>query len=191
MAQQKTSREAILITALQVFRRQGYFNTSIADLGEACGLRKAHFYYYFPGGKEELMREVLAAMLDYTRDRVFALAGAPGPADPRQRLEQMVHKLGRIFMGRPGGCIMANTVVETAGLEPELSFMPLLRQYFDEMTAAFVRIYAARWPEAEARLRAGQAVRGIQGGILLMELYDDESHLTQALRQVMEAWGDL
>ncbi|MEO0971892.1 MAG: helix-turn-helix domain-containing protein, partial [Pseudomonadota bacterium] len=42
-----------------VFREVGYEEASMALLASASGLKKASLYHRFPGGKEQMAREVL------------------------------------------------------------------------------------------------------------------------------------
>ena len=55
---QKITREEILLKTLEVFRQQGYYNTSMSDLATACDLNKSTFYHYFDS-KEALMKVLL------------------------------------------------------------------------------------------------------------------------------------
>lgn len=57
MAIQKADKALIIKKAHQVFREKGYHNTSMADVGKACGLLKGSIYYFH--SKEELMKQVL------------------------------------------------------------------------------------------------------------------------------------
>ncbi|TAE46027.1 MAG: TetR/AcrR family transcriptional regulator [Bacteroidetes bacterium] len=186
MPAQKTSKEAILIAAMQVFRRQGFHHTSIADLAKSCGIQKAHFYYYFPGGKDELMEEVLKAVRQYVRERVLAWAYDES-LSMEERMAKMTEKLGKMFFGVHGGCIMGNTALETSGLMLEPGFLDIVREYFHDTVQALSHLYREAMPEDLARERAMQAVQDIQGGIMLMQLFKDESYLRQALARTRGA----
>ncbi|HEX8657003.1 MAG TPA: TetR/AcrR family transcriptional regulator [Hymenobacter sp.] len=54
---QKITRKELLRTCIQVFRKQGYYRTSIQDLAQATGLTKGVFYHHF-ASKEEIMHTV-------------------------------------------------------------------------------------------------------------------------------------
>lgn len=49
-------RRAVILSAASAFRRRGYHNTSMRDIGEALGLTKAALYYYVKN-KEEILFE--------------------------------------------------------------------------------------------------------------------------------------
>ena len=54
----KTDKETILKDSIALFKLHGYHNTTMAKIGEACGLIKGSIYHYFKS-KEELGLESL------------------------------------------------------------------------------------------------------------------------------------
>ncbi|MEL6135420.1 MAG: TetR/AcrR family transcriptional regulator, partial [Bacteroidota bacterium] len=158
MPTQKTSKDTLIVQAMQLFRRHGYYNTSIGDLSKACGIPKSHFYYYFPNGKEELMTEVVQAVRDYFDQRIFQIAyGASGTSI--EKWSQIRSKLERIFINQQGGCIMGLTALETAFVAQEPKFLPAVKSYFQEMILALTRVFSENEPEETARLLAQRSVQ--------------------------------
>jgi len=51
--------EVIVQKASQLFRQQGYTATSIKQIAKAAGCTNAALYYYFEGGKKEILHEVI------------------------------------------------------------------------------------------------------------------------------------
>ena len=49
-------KRAVILSAASAFRRRGYHNTSMTDIGKALGLTKAALYYYVKN-KEEILFE--------------------------------------------------------------------------------------------------------------------------------------
>lgn len=49
-------KKAVILSAASAFRRRGYHNTSMTDIGKALGLTKAALYYYVRN-KEEILFE--------------------------------------------------------------------------------------------------------------------------------------
>ncbi len=49
-------KRAVILSAASAFRRRGYHNTSMTDIGKALGLTKAALYYYVRN-KEEILFE--------------------------------------------------------------------------------------------------------------------------------------
>ncbi|WNJ19631.1 TetR/AcrR family transcriptional regulator [Pontibacter sp. G13] len=185
MPVKKTSKETLIVQAMKVFRRQGYHNTSIRDLSKACGIQKAHFYYYFPEGKTQLMAEILEAVKTFFSDRIAAVAYDESIA-PEERLSQMATKLGRIFLGEQGGCIMGNTALETIHLAPEPAFMEVVRNYFAELIEALKFVYETQFDPETSQEFAERAIQDIEGGIMLMQLYKDKKYLLNALQRMVQ-----
>ena len=78
----RDTRERVLATAQQLFRRKGYQGVSIRELAQAVDLREASLYYYAPGGKEQLYVDVLERDLEHHR---AGLTEAIGTAHPELR----------------------------------------------------------------------------------------------------------
>ncbi|MET8426306.1 TetR/AcrR family transcriptional regulator [Nocardia sp. NPDC004860] len=100
--------DTALDRALDVFWRNGYEGTSLADLTAAMGINKPSLYATF-GNKEELFGKVLARYLDgpgaYAADALDAPTG-------REVVEQLIHGAVDLTAGKntPPGCLCVKTV---------------------------------------------------------------------------------
>src|ERR687885_229885 len=56
-------REAILRAATQVFARNGYFNSKVADIAKAAGVADGTVYLYFKS-KEEILHSIFDRSMD-------------------------------------------------------------------------------------------------------------------------------
>lgn len=52
-------KELILAQAEKLFAEKGYYGLGLAELLKRCKTPKGSFYYYFPGGKIQLLQETL------------------------------------------------------------------------------------------------------------------------------------
>src|SRR3954469_8308561 len=81
-------REAILRAATQVFARNGYFNSKVADIARAAGVADGTVYLYFKS-KEEILRSVFARSvgdaISEGRRQLSSLT------DPREKLRRIAH----------------------------------------------------------------------------------------------------
>ena len=113
----KYKREDVLDQAIELFRRQGYAATSTAELVEELGLNRKSMYAEF-GSKQELFEAALERYSEVNLSRVLAPIEAP---------EANAQSIKDAFLGyaaasetrfRGLGCLMANTAVERAALDP-------------------------------------------------------------------------
>lgn len=49
----------IIDKAIVLFSQKGYYGVGLQELLKECDIPKGSFYYYFPGGKKQLLTEVL------------------------------------------------------------------------------------------------------------------------------------
>jgi AcrR family transcriptional regulator len=78
-AKWEARRDEIIDTSAQVFARQGYHATGIAELCTVNGVGKGAFYYYI-GSKEELLAAIHDRVMDEVMlgaDRVAEAGGSP------------------------------------------------------------------------------------------------------------------
>lgn len=175
---QKTDREAIVTGALELFRRQGYQRTTMADISSACGLLRGSLYHYF-ASKEELAQEAMAHVESVFEETVFSIAEDETlPAE--MRLAHMGTATETYFTTRQGGCLLGNLALETLDTVPE--FRPRIRRYFERWIAAYAHIYqAAGSPRDVAREQGRKAVALIQGALMMARVFEDTTALHDAI----------
>lgn len=83
------SRRLILDTAARLLRSGGYHQTTLREIAEAVGIRKASLYYHF-ASKEEIVEAVVNDGVRFVHDAVVAALAATRNAPPRQRLEAAI-----------------------------------------------------------------------------------------------------
>lgn len=83
------ARRLILDHAARLLRGNGYHQTSLREIAEAVGIRKASLYHHFRS-KEEIVEAVVNDGVRFVHEAVLAALDATGRADPRQRLEAAI-----------------------------------------------------------------------------------------------------
>jgi AcrR family transcriptional regulator len=87
------TRQSVLDAAARLFARNGYADTSLAQIADEVGIKAGSLYYHFDS-KEALVYEVLrfgvAHSLEHTRAQVEAL-GERAPAAERLRVAIQAH----------------------------------------------------------------------------------------------------
>lgn len=179
---QKISKDEIIAKSIEKFREKGYHKTSMEELAKECGLLKGSFYHYFDS-KEELMKAVLIAVLQYFREKVFAIAYNEDLA-PKERLRKMGEKMLRITMKNNDGCFIGNTTLETANQVP--AFKELLQTYFEEWARALAHIYESKYQQNYAYQLAQQSIMEIEGAMMLMKLSGNQQLLNDCYERVFD-----
>jgi AcrR family transcriptional regulator len=83
------SRRLILDTAARLLRSGGYHQTTLREIAEAVGIRKASLYYHF-ASKEEIVEAVVNDGVRFVHQAVADALAATDGAPPRQRLEAAI-----------------------------------------------------------------------------------------------------
>ncbi|WP_233834274.1 TetR/AcrR family transcriptional regulator [Paraburkholderia sp. ZP32-5] len=110
-------------TATNMFWRQGYERTSLADLTAAMGITPPSFYFAF-GNKEGLFRQVLKY---YVETRLASAEQALDEPTARGVAESLLHRLLDLYTDEtcPPGCLVVNSTLsrtdETASIRAELA----------------------------------------------------------------------
>ena len=130
-------RERILRAAMELFRKHGFHNTSIARILQSASITKGGFYFHFKS-KEELGFAVLRRARDFWMENVIA-AVAHEP-DARSRIRKMVDIMTRMHRGDifHGAALLAVFTAEM--METESEFADRIRGIFAEWQKSIVDI---------------------------------------------------
>jgi TetR/AcrR family transcriptional repressor of nem operon len=169
----KTNKEEIIETALNVFRENGYYKTSMSDLARACGLQKGSFYHYFDS-KEKMMAAVLDKVFGQLKSDVFPIADNLEISN-RERLHKLLTGLGQTLLQKNGGCIVANTFLETNG--QKVVFHDTLKAIFDGWQNAVQKIFSSQYSEGTSKRLAEQTVMEFEGAVLMSQLHRNDQYL--------------
>jgi TetR/AcrR family transcriptional regulator, transcriptional repressor for nem operon len=178
----KTSKEEVVLKALYVIRERGYANASMSDLAKACDIQPSHFYYYFKN-KEDLMTEILNLTHHFFKERIMVYAD-DAMLSPLEKLEKTFQKFEKTLNYGSGGCIMANTILETAHSDPP--FLAIVKLFFEDFLLALTKIYQVKYTEGYARDLAEQVVQDIEGGVMLSQLYKDDRYMKSAFQRAVK-----
>ncbi|WP_413717779.1 TetR/AcrR family transcriptional regulator [Silicimonas sp. MF1-12-2] len=111
------NREEVLDRAIELFRRQGYSATSTAELVDELGMNRKSMYAEF-GSKQELFEAALDRYSEINLSRVLAPIEAPEANAQTIRDAFLGYASASESKFRGLGCLMANTAVERAALDP-------------------------------------------------------------------------
>lgn len=179
-------RDHIVEVTCDLLEAQGYRATGLNQIIAKSGAPKGSLYYYFPGGKEELVGEAIARTSAILAQRIRAgiePVGAPATAF-RAFLERVADHVDA--SGFRAGGPLTTVALETVHSSERLN--AACRQAYDVLQDAFAeRLRACGYPAAQAAAFATTITAAAEGGILLSRTY----HSAEPLRRVAAAVGRL
>ena len=94
------TRQEILEAALELFSVQGYEATSISQLAEAVGIRKASLYSHFENKQAILDALIQTTLEQYEKHSIFANADWDDPEFTKDKGNLMPEIAARMFIGQ-------------------------------------------------------------------------------------------
>jgi AcrR family transcriptional regulator len=173
---QKTTREEALTRIAEVFRAHGYDGTSLSRLSEATGLGRASLYHHFPGGKEEMAREVfnhLGAAVD-----AHLLAPLRGTGSVEGRLRKHIRGVRAFYAAGSKNCLLGAITLSGGSDLFKVELAASFRGWIDALAKLLRETGLTR---GVARRRAEVAVAQIQGGLILARGLGDDAQFLRVL----------
>ena len=165
----KTDKESIIKKSIHLFKVHGYYSTTMANIGDACGLIKGSIYHHFKS-KEALALECLKYIHVYFDTEIFSIAYTK-TLSPKEKLTLFTKKVEEYFINSEGGCLLGNFALEIS------NNIPLLKKevvdYFNNWEVAIYTILKPELGSKIAKEKAMQIVGATQGSIMLMRLHND------------------
>lgn len=180
MPKTKTSKEEVLQRVIPILRERGIAKSSMSELAKACDIQKSHFYYYF-NNKEQLIKEVLATVHSYFKYNLSKIIANNDLTIP-EKLGQVKKLIDKMFKNANSGCIMANTALETAHLNP--IYKDEIQHFFADFISGLQILLEPSYSSEESLELAEQIVQDLEGGILLMRIYNDHKYINNAVSRM-------
>ncbi len=142
-------RDRIVYETAQHLRRAGVGGTALREVVADAGAPRGSLQHYFPGGKDQLVREALAWSGDWAAARVEQHRSRMRRPTPSRLFAAMVEEWAADLEARgySRGCPVAAAVVDCAALDPSIR------------TAADAALEAWRRPITEALVGMGRSRR--------------------------------
>ena len=188
MSKGEETREMILERAAQLFSRQGYFGSSLADIMRETGLEKGGIYNHF-SSKEELALEAFDyAMLLVQRRIQQAFEGKRNAID---RLMAYTTVMEGLAENSPvAGCPILNTSIEADDAHGPLRnraqrAMDTLRETICHIITKGIERHEIR-PGVDADAFASIFISTLEGAIMMSKLYRDTVHMQRAIEHIRQ-----
>jgi len=180
--------EQVLAAAMDAFWRKGYEATSLVDLTEATGLNKASLYRVF-GDKHQLF---MSALKNYSniefRETTAVLSES---ATPLTNLRAVVEKVCE-DAGSEEGCLMINSMVETAPHDPEVK--QLLQEFGTQRLQAIQGMISQAQaagevrPELDPQKLAISLMITFAGSAAMIKGFVPGAQIVENLENLIESW---
>jgi AcrR family transcriptional regulator len=147
----------------EAFRNLGYEGATLALLAEATGLQKASLYHRFPGGKEQMAREVLESAQSWIEEHILRPLRSPG--DPAARVSAMTQRLEELYSGGRQPCLLN---VLASGRNLDGPFAAEIKGMFQAWITALSAVAVDAGADKKvARLRAERFVALLEGSLVV------------------------
>lgn len=181
MAEQKRSKQEMIVQLVQVFRQYGYEGASLTRISQATGLTRASLYHHFPNGKEEMAAAVLSHLNCWLEENIIT----PLRGDSRliERLHAMSKKVDDLYHYGQQSCLLAVLSLGEAHDLFHAQISNALKLWID--TLAQVLVESGISPEL-AQTRAEDAIVQIQGSLVLARALNDTTSFQRILQRLPE-----
>jgi len=165
-----------------VFRTYGYEGATLARISEATGLGRASLYHYFPGGKDDMAREVLGVARGWLAQNV--VAPLQSAASIHARIKTMLANLREGYSDGSASC-----VINLLGLgEADEKFHGDVNDTVELWLHALERLLKeAGITPARARRIALDAVVRVEGALVVARALHDKNVFLRTLYELERA----
>jgi TetR/AcrR family transcriptional regulator, lmrAB and yxaGH operons repressor len=173
------TKDKYLPCLLHLFRQHGYDGATLSKISQATGLGKASLYHHFPGGKDEMVTEVLDYLERALAQKIVQPLHSEGNA--KTRLQRMCESVSEAYEGGRQPCLLAILLLGSARDVFQAKVQQLLQLWIDEIATVLIE---AGLEGNLARQRAENAVIAIQGALILAQGLDDLAPFDRVLKQL-------
>lgn len=184
MRPQKVQDIEIMTSLVQAFRSKGYEGTSLADLADSTGLKKASLYHRFPNGKQEMANAVLGYIDEWVDEHIFKALLEENIA-PKVRLLNALKEVRNSYDGGKEACIF-----RALSIGQSVDFFDLqIKNGMNKWINAFENIGSALGlSEQEARKNAMNTLIKIQGSLIVTKGLDDLEIFENTLKEIESSY---
>ena len=152
-------RRLVIAALAELFRERGHIASSLPDITRATGLGKGSLYNLFPGGKRQMLAEVVASVREWFEEAVFAPLEGEEPD-----LGTMLDAVTAYFDSGRRLCLIGRIGLEPSEGELDEELAAYFLRWRASLAAALQRLGEEPGPASE---RAEAAVVAIQGALVV------------------------
>lgn len=185
MRPQKILDTDMIAGLTKVFRDKGYEGTSLNDLAEVTGLKKASLYHRFPNGKQEMAECVLHTIDQWVDDHIFLpLLDEKRPA--KLRLEDALKNIEILYDSGKETCVL-----RAFSMHNGLSlFEQQIKSGMDKWIIAFNALgIALKLTSTESQQNAIHTLIELQGSLIVTKGLADTSIFKNTLKNIEKRYS--
>lgn len=181
-----TTRQRIVMAAMELFREKGYHSTSISDILRRAGANSGSLYHFFPA-KQDLLTAVLDTYLEGIRPMLLDPAWQD-VADPLERVFALLARYRQLLVDTDCfyGCPIGNLALELH--EPDPAVRERLAANFSAWSKAIEECLAAagdRLPaDIDRRALAQFVLTTMEGGVMQARTYRSPAPFDASVSQL-------
>lgn len=182
-------KELILSKAAELFAEKGYYGLGLSELLVRCGIPKGSFYYYFPGGKIQLIQEVLKN--SYQRMEHGIVSNILVEPTAHASFERMADYLSRRIGERPhlASTLLSMIAIESVYLDEDVN--ATCRQIYEDWKQLYADyLVKFGFSEAESQVKAQAIFALIHGSLISSWIKQDSADLQMAKASIRDILGE-
>lgn len=181
MAIKKTSKEEILKHSIKLFKLNGYYHTSMANIANECGLIKGSIYHHFKS-KDEIGLEALKFIHEYFENNIYKIAYRDD-LNAKEKIKLFIKKIDDYFLNSEGGCLLGNLALEISS--ENILFKDEIRLYFTAWENALASILKEKYDEEKSLELSKEYIALTQGAIMMMGLYSTSRNYLKVGKKII------
>lgn len=174
-----SNKEQVLATLTDLFHRYGYSGTSLNRICAATGLGRGSIYYMFPGGKAQMLTEVLDAVMQ----RFSALVMQPLAQGDVPGMFAGIKE----FYDHGNGTSLASLItLDTQGVVFRDRIQSHYATWRRELTATLIK---QGMPRGRAAALGELTVASVEGSLVLTQTFEDGGAFARTLRSLEDQFA--
>lgn len=175
---QRTPRERMVYSAVQLIRTQGVAATGLREVVANANAPRGSLQHYFPGGKDQLVGEAIGWAGRFAAGRVERIMATLDPPTPAGLFAGMVDQWRREFTtkGYDGGCPVAALTTDAAGVSDVLC-EAAGGAFLEWRRSVRVALHGMGVPAPRAESLAVLMISALEGAVVLARAHRDTAPL--------------
>ena len=166
-----SDKKPLLENIRQVFRDRGYDGATLAHLAKATGLSKATLYHHFPGGKQDMLGQLIRLSIADLNKHAFAHLNQN--TDAHARLHAFIEGFAHYIEINNGNCLLATMVMHQASQSDLDRHQQDIANQFQDWQQQLERVFnEAGNSNKRSRRMAGELLSQLYGGVTVNKLLD-------------------